>query len=314
MPLHIVRPSALAPVGSLSSGPVTVTVQAPALFQLLEFSQRSQEGSRVIGTLLGSRSDDGSEIEVKEAYIVPHREESDEVTIEEYHHRAQYQLYKRSNPKDTILGWFSTKSEIDSLTALLHDFYSRSSDGTHPHPAIHLTLNLENSETGEINSVPTINTYIGSPIGANGAIAAKWNIDKGSSYFFVPTPNKINFDVQDVAVLNFASRQVYEETSNVELPQGSVDLNSLVDHLNKIESLIDSTVKYIERIEAGEVKGDEKFGKFLLSNLKNNINQINLEDLERSFNSHIQDTLMIEYLASSIKTQLELSAKLTTLI
>lgn len=313
MSLHIVRPSALAPAGSLSTGPITVSVQAAALFQLLEFSQRSQDGSRVIGTLLGSRSEDGSEVEVKDAYIVQHREESDEVTIEEQHHKAQYQLYKRSNPKDTILGWFSTKSEIDSLTALLHDFYSRSTETNSSQPVIHLTLDLENEE-GEINSIPSINTYIGSPIGANNAVAAKFNIDKGSSFFFIPTPNQIKFDSQDFSVLNFASKQVYDENANAELPKNSVDLNSLIEHLNKVELLIDSTIKYIERIENDEIKGDEEFGKFLLSNLKNNVNKINLDELEKSFNSHIQDTLMIEYLASSIKTQLELSAKLTSLI
>lgn len=308
------RPNLTNAFGSLSTAPVNVTIQSPALFQLLEFTLRSEEETRFIGTLLGTRSDDGSEIEIKDAYIVPHHEEGDEVTIEEYHHRSLYQLHKRANPKDSILGWFSTNPTVDSFTALVHDFYSRSADGTYPYPAVHLTLS--NEVEGELSSIPTINTYIASPVGAIGQTAATLKLDKSSSYLFTPISNKISFDIAETSVLSNASNAVFnqEDSQSIELNSSSVDLKLLVDHLNKIDLLIGSTLKYIEKIESKEIKGDEIFGKFLLSNLKTNLNSINLEQLEKTFNSHIQDTLMIEYLASSVKTQLELSAKLTTLI
>lgn len=310
--LHIVRPNLQTTFGSLATTPVHVSVSAPALFQLLEFTLRAQQGNRIIGTLVGSRSDDNSQIEVKDAYIVPHNEDNDEVTIEEYHHKVQYQLYRKSNPKDSILGWFSTTSEVDSFTALIHDFYSKGADGTYPHPAIHLTLNQDSTE-GSITALPTINTYIASPIGAIGATAQKLGLYKDSSYFFTPIPNSVEFDTQDKSVLNFASRQVFEETDAVDVPTGSTDLKLLAEELNKIELLINSTLQYIEKIQSGEVPSNPEFGKFLLTNLKRNTN-IDLKEFEKSFNSHIQDSLMIEYLASSIKTQLALSAKLTTLI
>ncbi|CCH45002.1 hypothetical protein BN7_4581 [Wickerhamomyces ciferrii] len=312
--LNIVRPNVSNAFGSLSTAPINVTIQSPALFQLLEFALRSEEGNRVIGTLLGTRSDDGSELDIKDAYIVPHHEEGDEVTIEEYHHRSLYQLHKRSNPKDSVLGWFSTNSTVDSFTALVHDFYSRSADGTFPHPAVHLTLSNEND--GEITSIPTINTYIASPVGASGATAANLKLDKSSSYLFTPINNKLAFDIAENSVLSYASSAVFEQEDSQTIPldNSSVDLKQLVDHLNKIDLLIGSTLKYIEQIEKKEIKGDEEFAKFLLTNLKTNLNSINLEQLEKSFNHHIQDTLMIEYLASSVKAQLELSAKLTTLI
>lgn len=314
--LHIVRPNLTNAFGSLSTAPINVTLQAPALFQLLEFALRAEADSRVIGTLLGTRSDDGSEIEIKDAYIVPHHEEGDEVTIEEYQHRSLYQLHKRANPKDSILGWFSSNPTVDSFTALVHDFYSRSADGTFPHPAIHLTLSKDNLNEGELSSIPTINTYIASPVGAVGATAANLKLDKSSSYLFTPISNKIAFDVAENSVLSYASNAVFneEDSQSIELNSTSVDLKLLTEHLNKIDLLIGSTLKYIDQVEKKEIKGDEVFGKFLLTNLKSNLNSINLEQLEKQFNSHIQDTLMVEYLASSVKTQLELSAKLTTLI
>ncbi|KAH3672191.1 hypothetical protein WICMUC_004420 [Wickerhamomyces mucosus] len=312
--LNIVRPNLAQSFGAVSSSPITVLVQSPALFQILEFALRSENGQKVIGTLVGQRSDDGSEIEVRDAYIVPHRDEGDEVTIEEYHHRSLFQLHKRSHPKDSILGWFSTSPQIDSFTSLVHDFYSRSSDGTYPHPAVHLTLDHDLSSPDALKQLPTLNTYIGSPIGASIQTAANLKIDKGSSYLFTSVSNEVTFDAQEKSLLNYSSRQVFEEKESIDILQNAVDLNSLSEHLNKIDLLISSTLAYIEKIENKQIEGDEKFAKFLLSNLKTNIDSVNLEDLEKTFNSHIQDVLMVEYLTSSIKTQLELSAKLATLV
>lgn len=311
-PLHIVRPGLLSNFGALSPSPVHVTIQAAAFFQLLEFSLRSNDDSRVIGTLLGCRSDDGSELEVRDAYIVPHHNEGgDAVTIEEYHHKVQHHLHKRSNPKDSIIGWFSTVPEFDSFTGLVHEFYSARTTGTYPYPAIHLTLS---EDSKKINDVPTINTYIASSIGAIGQTANSLNVYKGSSYIFTPIPNKVQFEIHDKAVLRYSSSVVYQEKESLKLSSKAVDIELLIDHLNKVDALITSTLNYIEKVENREIKGDDKLARFLLTNLKTNVESINLEELKNSFNSHIQDTLMIEYLASSVKTQMELSAKLATLV
>jgi translation initiation factor 3 subunit F len=299
--LHIVRPNLLASSGA-TTAPISVTVQAPALFQLLEFALRSQE--RVIGTLVGTRSDDGGEIEIKDAYIVAHTEEDDLLEIEDVQNRAHFNLHKRSNPKDVVLGWFSTTDGIDSFTSLIHDFYSKSEQ----YPPIHLTL----SSTNEIKDVPTVNTYVATTIGASTGFANILKLDKESNYIFTPIPNKINFDTQEKAVLNYASRAVFSEneSNTAELQANAVDLQMLAESLNKIDVLIDNTLNYIEQVEQGVIKGNDKFAKLLLSNLNTNVKSLNLE---QAFTSQIQDTLMVEYLASSIKTQLELSAKLAAL-
>lgn len=305
--INIVRPNVLASMGA-SVAPVHVSIHAPALFQLLEFSLRSNE--RVLGTLVGTRSDDGSELEVRDAFIVPHHEEGDELVIEEGHNRTLYQLHKRSHPRDSILGWFATTEGIDSFTALVHDFYSRGPDSTFPHPALHLTL----SAVGEqLTAMPQINTYIGAPLGAQGITAAQLKLDKGASYIFTPVANDARFDTQERTVLEQASLAVRSEEP-VQLEKSSVDLNAAIASINKVDSLIDSTVAYIEKIETGEIKGDDKLARLLLANLETNVKKLDPDHLEKVLSAHVQDTLMVEYLASAVKTQLELSAKLTTLV
>jgi JAB1/Mov34/MPN/PAD-1 ubiquitin protease len=64
-------------------GSVRCIISPVVLFSILDHYLRRNEGqSRVIGTLLGSRSDDGSEIEIKNCFNVPHNETEDQVCYE----------------------------------------------------------------------------------------------------------------------------------------------------------------------------------------------------------------------------------------
>lgn len=311
--MNIVRPNLSTQQGTTS--PISVSIQSPALFQILEFATRVAPGSRIIGALVGQRSEDGSLLDVRDAYVVGHKDEDDEVTIEESQHRASFALHKRSHSKDVILGWFSTNEKIDSFTTVVHEFFTKSVDGTFPHPALHLTLDADLQEGEAMKEIPSISTYVGTSIGASSFTAEKLKIDyKGASYLFTPVENKITHGVSEKAVLNYASKQVFGESQSVELSDSkTVDLANLSEHLSKIDTLIQSTIAYIEKIEAGH-EANEEFGKFLLANLKHNLDSANLKDLEHIFGQHIQDVLMVEYLTSSVKTQLELSNKLATLV
>lgn len=40
--------------------------------------------------------------------------------------------------------------------------------------------------------------------------------------------------------------------------------------------------------------------------------KVNAADIERMFNTHIQDVLMVSYLANTIRTQIDLSGRLAT--
>eukprot|EP00959_Pyramimonas_sp_CCMP1952_P468172 9492768-Pyramimonas_sp.AAC.1 len=50
-------------------------------------------------------------------------------------HRTMFELHHRVNPKEVIVGWYSTGGDVMNSDALIQDFYS----GQTPHP-IHLTV------------------------------------------------------------------------------------------------------------------------------------------------------------------------------
>lgn len=303
--LHIVRPN-----GGVSSSvaPVKVKVELPLLLQLLESVYTVADDSRIIGTLLGTRSDDGSIIEVHDAYVVPHKEEGEELIISDYHHKLLYQLHKRANPKEVIVGWFAINSQIDSFTGLIHSFYSNV-DGMRPHAAVHMTVDTIDKETGKIIT-PVVRTFIGSIVGAPIRMASILNLDRSGSFIFTPIENEVVLDDSEQVVL-----KLIENNDKVTLPTGSSNqLKQLNSEISDIEKLIDQISGYVDKVISGEIKGDDSIGKFLLENLIKKPNSLTGEKLQELFNNHIQDTLMVEYLASSIKSQLELSAKLTNII
>ncbi len=301
--LHLTRPSAPGELSSFVPGPITANVEAQALFAILEHSLRaSKNQKRVIGTLLGSRSEDGSEIEIRNSYAVSHEESDNEVIIDEDRHRSLYLLHRKANPKDVIVGWYSTSPKLDSFSGLIHGFYCSQVEGVYSYPPIHLTIQTEDNKESAI--IPKIKTFISSPIGINS--------ERTGSYFFNPIPNKISYNDLEKLSLDYISQAQQDLTTHKSKIINN-DLSNLTESFEKIESYIDTIQEYVEKVISGEIKGDDKLGRFLLSNLYLTPS-VSKENLETVFNSHTQDLLMVEYLAATIKTQLQLSSKLTTLI
>lgn len=85
--------------------PTSVTVHPVALFSILDhYLRRTDAQERVIGTLLGTRSDNG-EVEVRSSFAVLHSETEVQVAVDMEYHRTMYDLHHKVNPKEVIVGW-----------------------------------------------------------------------------------------------------------------------------------------------------------------------------------------------------------------
>lgn len=86
--------------------PTSLTVHPVALFSILDHYLRRQDSQeRVIGTLLGTRSENGDLIDVKTAFAVLHSETSEQVAVDMDYHHQMYELCQRVSPKEVIVGW-----------------------------------------------------------------------------------------------------------------------------------------------------------------------------------------------------------------
>lgn len=309
--MHIVRPNVSAPVASLT-GPCTVKIHMPASFKILEIVSKQviTPNNRIIGSLLGTRSDDGLEYEIKDAFVVPSTETGETIAIDDHAHKILYQLYKKAHPKEHVLGWFDCANSIDTNTGLIHDFYSKGTDRAYPFPAIYLNVKFL-SENKEIHA-PEISTYIGAAIGItnNASTKATWGPVSSNSYVFSPIPNTtVNSSSSEKLLISLLTekQQIAEPVS---ISSTAEDLSNLSSQLKALMHTIDNLLRFTEN----PPNSDEYLD--LLRLLSNNILSkckyfSDLNELALNFHVHNQDVIMIEYLTKAVKEQIELSARLT---
>ncbi|KAI0291610.1 hypothetical protein B0F90DRAFT_1671480 [Multifurca ochricompacta] len=129
---------------NLSSGPVyrtpSVTIHPAALFSILDHYLR-----RTDTPTARTRGEGDDAVSVRGAFAVLHSETSEQVAVDMDYHRAMFDLSQRVNPKESIVGWYSTGSNLNTYSALIQNFYSQE---TAPYPAIHIALNT-GTEAGE---------------------------------------------------------------------------------------------------------------------------------------------------------------------
>ncbi|KAF8351676.1 JAB1/Mov34/MPN/PAD-1 ubiquitin protease-domain-containing protein [Amanita rubescens] len=268
--------------------PSHVLVHPVALFSILDhYLRRTDEQDRVIGTLLGRRTD-AETVEVCTAFAMLHSETSEQVAVDADYLKLMYDLCHKVNPQEVIVGWYSTGSSLNTYSSLIQSFYSQE---TAPYPAVHLALNTGTEQEEE----PGIKAYISSPISVE---------SKPENCVFLPVPVELRFHEAERSGLDLLIRAANSPSSTVSQPV--TDLEILEASLNSVSDMLNRVLTYVRAVIAGEKKGDAAVGRYLMDALGSST-----EDLEKGgFNSSLQDMLMISYLASLVQSQAEVSARL----
>lgn len=297
--LHLARPLAPAPVATAQTAvtaPVSITVQPQALFSILDHaSRRPADQERVIGTLLGTRSEDGTEVSVSNCYAVPHTETAEQVEVDMDYQKRMLELHLRAAPKEVLIGWYATSGELNTFSALIQNFYSQPGEGTFPHPAVHLTVSTVAGQEIEAN------TYISASIGVTAERAA-------DSCLFVPVPHEIKYDEASKSGLELIAGARDRDDRRQGL---QTDIETLERAIEQVLEMLERVSNYVSDVIDEEKEGSTALGQFLLNTLSL-APKVSPEDIERDFNNHIQDVLLVSYLANTIRTQIDLSNRLAT--
>ncbi|KAI2815895.1 hypothetical protein CBS115989_7308 [Aspergillus niger] len=295
--LHLARPLGPVAVGTApTTAPLNVVIQPQALFSILDHSlRRNADQERVIGTLLGTRSEDGTEVEIRSTFAVGHTETTDQVEVDMEYQKQMLALHLKANPKEVLVGWYATSSELNTFSALIQNFYSGQGDGTWPHPAVHLTVSTEAGKDIETRA------YISAPVGVTAERAA-------DSAAFIPVPYEIRYGEAEKSGLEAigAARDAEERRANI-----FTDIEALERAIEDVLGMIDRVSRYVESVIDEEAPASTALGQYLLNTLAL-APKVEPADIERDFNNHIQDVLVVSYLANTIRTQMELSNRLAT--
>ena len=101
-------------------------------------------------------------------------------------------------------------------------------------------------------------------------------------------------------------------TSSQKNPSPAIPpLSSLSTSLTSLSELIDETLAYVQSVTSGEKEGDAEVGRYLLEGL-GRWSATGSED-EGGVKAGLQDSLTVSFLANLLRSQIELSSRLTLL-
>jgi hypothetical protein len=200
---------------------------------------------------LGTRSEDGTEIEIRNCYAVPHTETAEQVEVDMDYQKQMLALHLRANPREVLVGWYATSSDLNTFSALIQNFYSQQGDGTWPHPAVHLTVSTVPGQ--EIES----RTYISAPIGVTAERAA-------DSCLFIPVPHEIKYGEAEKSGLELISSAKDREDRSQEI---MTDLDSLERAVQHVLDMLERVSNYVNNVLDEEATPSSALGQFLMNAL-----------------------------------------------
>ncbi|KAJ3216810.1 hypothetical protein HDU67_008896 [Dinochytrium kinnereticum] len=283
----------LQPAGATAS--FTTSVGPVVLFSVLDHYIRrpEEENKRVIGALLGVRSEDGAEIEIRNSFPLSHTESEDSVAIDPEYLQQMYGLHQRVNSKEVIVGWYATGNVIDANSTLMHEFFTNE---TFPHQPVHLLVDtlLTDGKFG-------IRAYSSSPLGA-----------PGSEYpgsLFVQVPCDVKFIDSERSGLDIVA-SAKDQTTGASLLS---DMDSLEKSVILIQSMLETVATYVAEVQAGNIPTNNAIGRFLMDTISS-VPRINVAEFDKMFSNHLQDMLMVVYLSNLTRAQLAIAQRLHNLV
>lgn len=244
---------------------------------------------------MGTRSEDGSEANVSSSFAIPHTENEDQVEVDVEYQKNMLSLHLRAHPRETLLGWYTTSHELNSFSALIQNFFASPETGTFPHPAVHLTVSAEAGADVKTRA------YISAPVAVNAERASE-------SCLFIQVPHRLAYNDAERSALDLISSARDLEARSAPVIS---DVESLTRSLEHTLDLLDRVSDYVSGVIDEEREPNNALGQYLMGALSL-APKVDPASIESDFNNHIQDVLMVSYLANSIRTQIDLSQRLAT--
>ncbi|KAG8229898.1 hypothetical protein J437_LFUL009762 [Ladona fulva] len=267
---------------------LVVKIHPVVLFQIVDaYERRTVEAHRVIGTLLGTA--EKGVVEVSNCFCVPHKELEDQVEAELTYGMDMYELNRRVNSQEVIVGWWATGNAVTNHSSLIHEYYARECKNP-----VHVTV-----DTTLMGARMGIKAYISVPFGVPGGT---------TGCMFTPVSVEITCYEPEVVGLQLCQKTQYAKRQVEPMP----DLAQVADATQNLSRLLDGVLAYVEDVLASRAPPDNAVGRALLD-MVNSVPKMTAEEFETMFNSNVKDLLMVVCLSQLIKTQLQLNEKLTLL-
>ncbi|GIY39879.1 eukaryotic translation initiation factor 3 subunit F [Caerostris darwini] len=252
---------------------LTVKIHSVVLFSIIDsYERRNDSQHRVIGTLLGIH--EKGAVEVTNCLCIPHNESEDEVAVDMEFAKNMYELHKKVNPSEVIVGWYATGADVTGHSVLIHDYYSREANNP-----IHLTVDTSLSD-GNLTWKAFTSTSFGVP-------------GKNTGTMFTPCKVEVIGYIPEAVGLKICQQTKHNKQRSVEVMP---DLELINHAIHEMLQQSDIVIGYIDDVLANRKPADNAVGRMLMDILQS-IPKMSSDEVQDMVNSNKKDLLMIEYLA-----------------
>jgi len=273
-----------------------VEVHPLVLFSILDHYLRRQDGNdRVIGTLIGFRN--GDVIEITDCFGVTYVHYANQPLFGRTYNKEMFDLYKRVDPKETIVGWYSTFSDertLDSISLHFHSEYAEENE-----KAIHLVVDTSLKED-KIN----FRAFVSAPV-----LIGEQAL--GNTFHQVECEIKMEDDEKLAIHQVVKGREFSRDRKQAEsLSRINNDENQLIAPIRTLHSMLGTITDYVDQVVSGKIPANHEVGMRIAEALKS-VPQLDPDSYDNIYNRSTQDLLMVSYLSNLTRTQLAIVEKLT---
>jgi len=287
---------------SSNENELSCRVHPVAVLKILDaFVRRPQGHARIIGTLLGWKSE-GSIVDITDSFPVVHRDVDDTVLLDQEYQKQMLLLRQRVSPREEVVGWFSTGDEINHTSAVIHGFYCTKESTFQPTAMlpgpVHMLVDTSLvGESFKLKAFVNVRTTVAE-----------------SLLQFHEVPLRVQTSASEksgISQLMHARRAAREAARSGEGSADAASIDGFTGGLKELLGLFRRMQEYVRAVRDGKVEGDLAVGRGLTTSLCSEP-VIDVEAIESLCSSSLQDALMVVYLSKLTRTQIAIAEKITS--
>lgn len=298
-PLFFDNASASSAPGTLPA-PSVVNVHPVVLFSVLDqHLRRDPNQDRVIGVLLGTVS--GGVVDVTSSFGVFHKKKRDtEVIVRRGAVNDLLALHKQANDKESVVGWYSTYSDIKEeplgdFTLAVHSFFAEIPGACRP---VHLLAD--------------VSFKAGSSLGLSAYAAPGAGAQRKTVFMFQQLRCGLVAGPEERVAIDTMTKAVTGSATLSEVAEPGTDADALDASMRRLRRLLDAAIIYVDGVVAGRTPADEAVGR-AIGDAVAAVPSVEPAAFERGLAGNMQDLLMVTYLSHLTQAQIRLAERIAAL-
>ncbi|KAH7278101.1 hypothetical protein KP509_38G024500 [Ceratopteris richardii] len=240
---------------------------------------------RVVGVLLGAVF--RGRVDVTNSYAVPFEEDDKDPSIwflDHNYHEAMFDMFKRINAKEHVVGWYSTGPKLRENDLNIHELFR----DYLPNPVL-VIIDVQPKEIG----IPTKAYYAVEEV--------KEDATQKSQKVFVHVASEIGaYEAEEIGV-----EHLLRDVKDTTISTLATEVSRKLTALKGLESRLKEIQSYLDYVIEGKLPLNHEI-LYHLQDVFNLLPNLNVNELVKSFAVKTNDMMLVIYLASVIRSVIAL--------